>query len=97
MIRVGWLPIVALCVSCFALGYVQCSAAAFADKMARSRALSVPIGEGMRQLRMQIRVTGVAAYKARMWLGIRLLRIACWIIGTSMEIVVDGKSDGDGA
>jgi len=46
----------------------------------------LPISHAVRDLKITVRVTGVQVFRARMWLGVKVMRIGAWIIGCYFEV-----------
>ncbi len=50
------------------------------------KAGTVNVAGLMRQHRLKIKIVGRKRLKIRLWLGVRLIEIACFIIGCNAEI-----------
>jgi len=50
---------------------------------------TVKMSEIARELTMNVRVTGLKMFSVRMWIGLRVMRIAAAIIGCKSRIDVD--------
>ena len=68
--------------------------------MAQIGEIRQPIAPLLRDVTFHMRLAGLPAFKARLWLGTRMLRLSAWIIGCGVEIetedenafkVIDGK------
>ncbi len=50
------------------------------------RSVEVNAGELMHHTTMHIRITGVRTFRARIWLGVRLISLAARIMGMGVQV-----------
>lgn len=48
--------------------------------------IEVPIQSAVRMVKATVRVHGVRRFKARLWLGTLIIKLAFWIIGMPVEL-----------
>lgn len=60
--------------------------------MASIGEVRVPAAKAIQSLTLKVRVTGMRRFRIRMWLAIRLLKLAAWVIGTGIEIELPNGS-----
>ncbi len=46
----------------------------------------IPMSDLCGRITLNVTVTGVRVFKARLWLGSRLFRLAAWVIGVGCEV-----------
>lgn len=51
------------------------------------------MGEMLKDLSIHLVVTGVVRTRLRLWLGLRIIRLATWVIGCGIDIQFKGKDD----
>jgi hypothetical protein len=63
--------------------------------MAKLGEVRFPVAKALQSMTLQVRVTGLRRFRIRVWLGIRLLKLAAWVIGTGINIELpNGPTDG---
>ena len=50
--------------------------------------VDIPMTEVARNLTLEIHVSGVNTWRARLWLGGKLMRLAVWVIGCKCEMEI---------
>lgn len=53
---------------------------------AHAGSIDVPIQSAVRRVKATVRVRGLRRFKARVWLGTLIIRLAFWVIGMPVEI-----------
>lgn len=51
--------------------------------------IRIPMSQAMKNLSVEVRVTGVRAWAFRMWCALRLLHVAKWLVGGKWTIEVE--------
>jgi len=59
--------------------------------MTRDHRINVPIADAVKTIQVSLNVTGVRRWRARLWLGARLFRLATAVIGCQGEIRINGE------
>lgn len=58
--------------------------------MRMDRPVRVKATDALRQMEMEIRITGLRRFRARVWLGKHILRFGAWIVGAEhISVVVE--------
>jgi hypothetical protein len=47
--------------------------------------LKLPISSVSKNITMQVEVTGVRVWKARLWLAIQIFRLGAWVVGVGIR------------
>lgn len=61
-----------------------------------SRTVTVPVGEALKTIHLDIRVTGMWRMRGRVWLAMKFLRLGAWIMPCQAEVTMGHKETGDG-
>lgn len=51
-----------------------------------SNIASIPIKSVLKNATLNVRLTGVKRWRVRLWIGMRLIRLAAWIMWMNIEI-----------
>ena len=51
--------------------------------------VDIPMSKAMREVTLDLRITGTRVARVRMWLGCQIMRLAAFAIGCNVEISVD--------
>lgn len=58
--------------------------------MAQPSEVTIPIDGVMAGLTLHVRVTGLNVFRARLWAGAQLMKLAALIIGCRVDVSLDG-------
>jgi len=53
-----------------------------------SNTIKLPISRVTRRITMSVKITGFRSWGFRLWVGTRLIKLACFIVGCKTEIEV---------
>jgi hypothetical protein len=51
--------------------------------------MNVNASDVMKRLTLEVNITGVRVLRARLWLGMRLMRLAVWVMGCDLDMKVE--------
>ena len=54
--------------------------------MANLGEVQVPIAAAAKGITVRVRVTGVGRWRVRLWVALKLIRLATWIAGMGLEV-----------
>lgn len=62
--------------------------------MAEVGTIEIPASAAVGKLTLGVKVTGLSRQRLRSWFGVRLMKLAAWVIGCQCEISFDGCEAG---
>lgn len=48
--------------------------------------MQYPIGSAVKHMTMQVDIAGLRVFRLRVWLGMKLIALAAWVIGCSVKV-----------
>jgi hypothetical protein len=54
-------------------------------------AYTVKAADAMKRATMNVTVTGMRVLRIRLWLGVKLIGLACWVMGCGCEVELEAK------
>lgn len=51
--------------------------------------ITVQMSDAIKRMTITVKVTGLRSFQVRMWLGVKLIQLAAFIIGCNSNVVVE--------